>query len=222
MKFGLIVSDPPWEMRDKLKMSKVKRGAAAQYDVLNPKDIINLDVKSIAEDEAVLALWVPSAMLEDGLLAMKNWGFSYKQTWIWVKTKIYPFSSFIKAIKQGMSVDDFKEAIKGFDLNSILNFNMGSLFRQTHEVCLIGVRGRVGKFRKNKAQRSVFIGPALPKHSEKPEELQDRLDKMFPDMGNRLEMFARRERPGYVCVGYECPSTPQEDIRDSIDRLKNI
>lgn len=230
MLFDLIVADPAWEMRDKLKM-KVKRSSAAKYPVLKPKDIVALDVKSIASDNAILALWVPSAMLTDGMEAMKNWGFVQKQTWIWVKTKISPLDLLLKKFRQSIyNFEDlsFQEALgllkitlDEFDLNDILNFNLGRIFRQTHEICLIGTRGKVSSLRKDKSQRSVFIGPALPEHSEKPEEFQNRLDLLYPGL-NKVELFARRDRPGYTCVGLECPSTMGEDIRDSLKRLQKV
>lgn len=76
------------------------------------------------------------------------------------------------------------------------------------------------------SETDVFFAPA-GRHSEKPECFQDALDEMFPE-GNRLEMFARRERAGepftrdWLCVGNECPSTEGEDIRDSLKRLMEM
>ena len=98
---------------------------------------------------------------------------------------------------------------------------MGHCFRQTHELALIGTRGKYTQILQNRSQRSVHISPSLSKHSEKTEELQNRLDIMFPNE-TKLEMFARRERPGYTCVGWESPSTIKEDIRDSIERLAKL
>jgi len=48
------------------------------------------------------------------------------------------------------------------------------------------------------------------------------LEKMFPgEEHHKIELFARRDKTGWTCVGNESPSTPGEDIRVSIDRLKN-
>src|SRR3972149_1049467 len=88
MKFQVIVSDPPWSFKDKLTMSEVKRGAKSQYSTLTIKDIKALNVKEVADPNgAILALWVPSSLLQEGLDTMKSWGFKHKQTYIWVKTK---------------------------------------------------------------------------------------------------------------------------------------
>jgi N6-adenosine-specific RNA methylase IME4 len=99
---------------------------------------------------------------------------------------------------------------------------MGRLFRQTHELVLIGVRGKIYNHLENKSQRSVHFYPAT-KHSVKPELLQDMLENMFPaDTNLCLELFARRDRKNWICAGNENKSTFGEDIRDSITRLKNM
>src|SRR6202453_1979422 len=87
--FTTIVCDPPWKFSDKLKMSDIARGAAANYPTMTISDIKQLPVKDLADPSgAVLALWVPSSLLQEGLDTMKAWGFTHKQTYIWVKTKI--------------------------------------------------------------------------------------------------------------------------------------
>lgn len=238
MKYDLIVADPPWSFDDKLTMSDVKRGSESQYDVLTTADIIKLDVESIAADDAVLVLWVPSSLIQEGLDCMKAWGFDQTQTFVWVKTKKPDniFKALKKDIKIAMKLafDDrsyqdavaFREIVEplkmldSFDLNDCLNFFMGRLFRQTHEIALVGKRGKVYDKLENKAQRSVLLDINL-KHSAKPEGLQDRLEIMFPK-ANRLELFARRVRPGWETVGLECPATLGEDIRDSIKRLEAL
>lgn len=219
MRYNILVADPPFSFSDKLSMSRVKRSADANYPTLDMKAIKELKVPDIVADDAVLALWVPSSMLQDGLDIMKLWGFRQTQTFVWVKIKKNPFAELIKLFKKNNNI---LELLADFDLNSILAFGMGRLFRQTHEICLIGVHGSVYEHVLNKAQRSVCLAENF-KHSTKPELLQDRLNEMFPDKKlKRIELFARRDRKDYVCVGLECPSTMGEDIRDSIERLKNM
>ena len=215
--YNLIVADPPWAFSDKLSMSKVKRGAEAQYKgTLSLQDIKDLPVKYIAAENAVLALWVPSSMLKDGLETMEAWGFNFKQTHIWVKTKKEPLKGLLKIIGKKwlglLNKKDLTEVLEDFDISEILAFGLGRLFRQTHEICLIGTRGNVYDKLENKSQRSVHFGP-VTKHSEKPEDLQDMLDKMFPSFEKKIELFARRDRIGYDCFGNECKSTYGQDIR---------
>jgi N6-adenosine-specific RNA methylase IME4 len=226
MKYDLIVADPPWSFDDKLTMSDVKRGSESQYDVLTTADIINLDIKSIAADEAVLVLWVPSSLLQAGMDCMKAWGFEQTQTFVWVKTKKQ--TSLLKLFRDGIkeidvmlynSPEDIDAKVHEM-INSVLNFFMGRLFRQTHEIALVGKRGKVYDKLENKAQRSVLLDINL-KHSAKPEGLQQKLEVMFPK-AQKLELFARRVRSDWECVGLECHTTLGEDIRDSIKRLEAL
>lgn len=231
MKFQLICADPPWFFSDKLNMSNIKRGASSHYKTLSLEDLKKLDVKSISKDDAILALWVPSSLLQDGLDVMKAWGFKQKQVAVWVKTKKSPLYSLLKEIratkrriKSGLHMVDIKDIsslFSKFDVNkNILQFFMGHLFRSCHELVLIGVRGSLYSKMKDKSQRSVFMAPNA-KHSAKPEILQDKLDSIFPDL-SKIELFSRRQRPGWVCVGNEAPMSKDEDIFNSIKKLKLV
>jgi N6-adenosine-specific RNA methylase IME4 len=183
MKYRVIVADPAWSFSDKLTMSSTKRGAAANYSTLRVSDIVALPVASVAADDSILALWVPSSMLSDGLSVMEAWGFKQKTIWTWVKTS-----------KSGG-----------------LAFGMGRTFRACSEHALLGVRGKPKCL--NRSQRNVSLDLQLA-HSAKPDTLQNRLELMFP--GPYLELFARRERPRWTCIGNEIDG---KDIRDALSGL---
>jgi N6-adenosine-specific RNA methylase IME4 len=165
---------------------------------------------------------------------MKAWGFAHKQTYIWVKVKKDPLKSvrslFLDiykiqdAFKEQVSVSKFiknmKNSIKSITdynrIKEVLAFGMGRLFRQTHEICLIGTNNnKIYKMLANKSQRSVSFGENL-RHSAKPEHLQDSLEIMFPNT-KKLELFARRLKIGWTCLGNEICNG--EDIRDSLAKL---
>lgn len=232
------MADPCWSFKDELKISDVKRGASSQYSVLDIEEIKKLEVAKIAADNAVLALWVPSSLLQEGLDTMKAWGFRQTQTHIWVKIKNQPFTEVVKQLKvmynknNLLPVDNLAiikfvihsllDVFKFFNFDSMLAFGMGRIFRQTHEICLLGVKGKVYDVLKNKSQRSVHFD-INRKHSAKPEILQDRLELMYPNAlnGKALELFARRQRSEWLCIGNESPMTYNEDIRLSIEKLIN-
>ena len=171
-KFTVISADPPWKFSDGLKMSKTKRGAGSQYDELNIKEIKALPVSKIAADDSILVLWVPGSFLEEGMDTMKAWGFNQKQIHVWVKTKKDPFISVMKSLKQLFKKDNWKanytrdyqlkvvaeghkSLMNDFNPSNILAFGMGRLFRQTHEIALIGTRGKIHSRLKN---RSTPVG----------------------------------------------------------------
>lgn len=213
-------------------MDDVARGASSNYNTLTTEEIKALPIKDLADPKgAILAIWVPSSMLQDGLDVMKAWGFNHKQTYIWVKIKKNPFSSFIKSFKNIFKSNfkdkifsislfrDILDNIISINLNTSLAFGMGRLFRQTHEVCLIGVNNKgIYKQLMNKSQRSVSLEQNL-KHSAKPENLQDSLEIMFPN-SNKLELFARRLRINWKCLGNEVCNG--EDIRVSLSKLMDL
>ncbi len=214
-KYETLVFDPPWSFSDTLTMSSVKRGAEANYkSVMLTKEICSLPVQDISADNSILALWTPGSLIQDGMNVMKAWGFEQKQTWIWVKVKLDPLKSFKKLLTK----DCLNEFKMFFNMNETLAFGMGRLFRQCHELALIGTKGSVYKNLENKSQRSVYFD-VISKHSQKPAGLQDQLDFMFPNH-SKIEGFARQQRNGWVTVGNECPGEfLGEDIRDSIKRL---
>lgn len=229
-KFSVIVADCPWPFKDSLKMSDVPRGAEANYDTMTMQEIRELRVEeACASDGAVLCLWVPGSLLQEGLDTLKAWGFEHKQTYIWVKTKKHKFKRFTKWIKKSIlkhpqiaydkfaynrAINAIIDSLPNIDLAEELAFGMGRLFRQTHEICLIGTRGKIYTQLANKSQRSVSFAENL-RHSAKPEELQDSLDIMFP-AARKLELFARRLRPGWTCLGNEIDG---KDIRDALADL---
>lgn len=92
-----------------------------------------------------------------------------------------------------------------------LAFGMGRYFRGCTEHALIGTRGKLSARVVSKSERCAELHAALP-HSKKPEGLQERLERMLA--GPYLELFARRQRSGWTCVGNEAPETIGVDIRD--------
>jgi len=50
-------------------------------------------------------------------------------------------------------------------------------------------------------------------HSQKPEEVQDSIDRQWDSTSQKIELFARRDREGWTTVGNQCPSTLGVDIR---------
>lgn len=235
MKFPIIVCDIPWSFSDKIDMIATPRGAQANYTTMSLEDIKKMPIKELADPEGtLLALWVPSSLLSSGFEVLSAWGFQHKQTYIWVKTKKNIFSDFKSwvrksIVKQPQVVYDkfvymhatksIMDSLKNFLMKDTLAFGMGRLFRQSHEICLIATNNnKIYKKLENKSQRSVSFGENL-KHSAKPDHLQDSLDIMFPH-SNKVELFARRIRPGWLCLGNEVCNG--EDIFDSIKRVQNM
>ena len=236
MQAQIIVADFPYSFSDKLAMSDVKRGALANYSTMSNKDLLALPIDQLADPEGcVFALWVPSSLLDFGLEVMEKNGFKLKTSYIWVKVKKQPilervgFKSILDHFKKldnwnwTIAGSTIKKFVDEFSLNNLLSFGMGHLFRNCHEIALIGINNnKIYKKLENRSQRTVSFEENL-KHSAKPEHLQNSLDLMFPDPKlTRVELFARRSRKGWVCLGNESPLTYGESIEVSLNKLLKL
>lgn len=76
---------------------------------------------------------------------------------------------------------------------------MGLQVRNGHESALVGTRGRAPE-RLDKSTRSWFRAK-VGRHSEKPAEFFEIVERTYP--GPYLELFSRRQRPGWTCLGNE-------------------
>ena len=144
-----------------------------QYSTMNQEALKDLPIQKLADKKCNLFLWVTQTTLEDGLALMKHWGFKYHITITWNKG-------------HGLHAHGF--------------------FRQT-ELCLYGFKGGMNITKSGKSIKTnietipdIFYSRSNG-HSKKPELLQDLID--LKAEGNKLEMFARRERKGWSVFGNE-------------------
>lgn len=83
-KFGCIYADPPWKYGN-----QSTRGATDNHYLTMPlEDIVALPVKSIAADRSHLHLWTTNGFLEASFHIIKEWGFEFKSTFVWVKPQM--------------------------------------------------------------------------------------------------------------------------------------
>ena len=118
-------------------------------------------------------LWVPNALLAEGLRVLEGWGFTYKTMLVWHKVR-----------KDG-----------GSDGRGV-----GFYFRNVTEPVLFGVRGRLRT--REPARRQVnLLATQKREHSRKPDELYPVIEACSP--GPYLELFARYPQPGWSSWGAE-------------------
>ena len=86
----VIYADPPWQFDN----SGFDQAASNQYPTMTLEEICNirdnqnkLIKKAIQNKKVVLFLWVPQALIIEGLQVMKAWGFDYKAQMVWKKDK---------------------------------------------------------------------------------------------------------------------------------------
>ena len=84
-KYRVIYADPPWSYGNKLVDGY---GAAENhYPTMTIEELCALPVKDLAEDNAVLFLWVTSPLLEECFEVIRAWGFKYKASFVWDKLR---------------------------------------------------------------------------------------------------------------------------------------
>jgi N6-adenosine-specific RNA methylase IME4 len=83
-KYQVLYADPPWDYNH----GTDSHGRADQhYNVMSLEAICNLPINGLADDNAVLFLWVTTPMLEKSLSVVHAWGFEYKTFFVWDKVK---------------------------------------------------------------------------------------------------------------------------------------
>jgi N6-adenosine-specific RNA methylase IME4 len=141
-------------------------------------DICALPVASVVADTAHLYLWVPNALLPDGLRVLQAWGFQYKSNIVWHKVR-----------KDG-----------GSDGRGV-----GFYFRNVTELVLFGVRGKNCRTLAPARSRVNVIQSRKREHSRKPDEQYELIESCSP--GPYLELFSRGTRPGWKVWGNQADET---------------
>src|SRR3954464_1071250 len=85
--FATILADPPWRFANRTGKMAPEHRRLSRYGTLALEEIAALPVASVAADRAHLYLWVPNALVPDGLRVMKAWGFTYKTMIVWHKVR---------------------------------------------------------------------------------------------------------------------------------------
>lgn len=171
-KFRTILADPPWQFQNRTGKMAPEHKRLNRYPTMALEDIKSLPVSQVAEEKSHLYLWVPNALLPEGLEVMKAWGFQYKTNIVWEKIR-----------KDG-----------GPDGRGV-----GFYFRNVTELLLFGIKG-VGMRTLNPARTQVnLIRTQKREHSRKPDEMIDLIESCSP--GPYLELFARGEREGWTLWG---------------------
>jgi N6-adenosine-specific RNA methylase IME4 len=171
--YETVLADPPWRFQNRTGKMAPEHRRLARYETMTLQDIAALPVGEVVSEGAHLYLWVPNALLAEGLEVMKRWGFTYKTNLVWFKTR-----------KDG-----------GPDGRGV-----GFYFRNVTELVLFGVRGSRRTLPPGRRQVNLFPEQKR-EHSRKPEQLFEIIESCSP--GPYLELFARHLRDGWHQWGDE-------------------
>lgn len=168
-----VLADPPWRFSNRTGKVAPEHRRLDRYATMDLESIKGLPVSSVVAKDAHLYLWVPNALLPEGLAVMQAWGFRYISNVVWAKRR-----------KDG-----------GPDGRGV-----GFYFRNVTELVLFGVRGSMRTLPPARSQVNM-IETRKREHSRKPDEQYEFIQRCSP--GPYLEMFARYPQPGWACWGAE-------------------
>ena len=171
-KFSTILADPPWQFTNRTGKMAPEHKRLKRYPTLSLEEIMSIPVSDVLDTRSHLYLWVPNALLAEGLKVMEAWGFSYKTNIIWYKIR-----------KDG-----------GPDRRGV-----GFYFRNVSEILLFGIHGKNARTLKPGRTQENIIVKQKREHSRKPDEQYDLIESC--SWGPYLEMFARGSRSGWYCWG---------------------
>jgi N6-adenosine-specific RNA methylase IME4 len=171
--FGTILADPPWRFMNRTGKMAPEHKRLSRYGTMSNEEIMDLPVAQLAAPQAHLYLWVPNALIREGLEVMKRWGFQYKTNIVWFKVR-----------KDG-----------GPDGRGV-----GFYFRNVTELVLFGIRGKLRTGSAGRRQTNIIIEQKRA-HSIKPDALFDIIETCSP--GPYIELFARFKRKNWSHWGDE-------------------
>jgi N6-adenosine-specific RNA methylase IME4 len=173
--FGTVLADPPWRFANRTGKVAPEHRRLARYSTMSAKEIARLPVGDLMDTRGHCYLWVPNALLAEGLMVLENWGFTYKANIVWHKVR-----------KDG-----------GSDGRGV-----GFYFRNVTELVLFGTRGQLRTLAPGRRQVN-FVATRKREHSRKPDELYPIIERC--SSGPYLELFARHSQPGWTAWGDEAP-----------------
>jgi N6-adenosine-specific RNA methylase IME4 len=172
-RFGTILADPPWRFSNRTGKMAPEHKRLSRYQTMSLEEIMELPIPRLAAPKSHLYLWVPNALILEGLEVMRRWGFTYKTNLVWYKVR-----------KDG-----------GPDGRGV-----GFYFRNVTELILFGTRNQIRTKAPGRRQVNIVVSRKR-EHSRKPDELYDIIEKCSP--GPYLELFARHARQNWTQRGNE-------------------
>lgn len=171
--FGTILADPPWRFLNRTGKVAPEHRRLSRYDTMTTNEICSLPVGEVAATASHCYLWVPNALLPEGLQVLDAWDFDYKGNLVWHKVR-----------KDG-----------GPDGRGV-----GFYFRNVTELILFGTRKNLRTLAPGRSQVN-FLATRKREHSRKPDELYPIIEACSP--GPFLELFARYPRDNWTVWGNE-------------------
>lgn len=185
-RFATILADPPWRFTNRTGKMAPEHRRLSRYGTMTLDDILELPIPELSDSPGHLYLWVPNALMAEGLEVMRRWGFTYKTNLVWYKIR-----------KDG-----------GPDRRGV-----GFYFRNVTELVLFGTRGRDARTLRPGRKMPNLLCERKREHSRKPDQIYDIIEAC--SWGPYLEIFARHPRRGWYQWGDQLARYPELDAPPS-------
>lgn len=181
-RFGTVMADPPWRFANRTGKVAPEHKRLSRYGTMSIEEICALPVAAHLADRAHCYLWVPNALLPEGLRTLAAWGFEYKANIVWHKVR-----------KDG-----------GSDGRGV-----GFYFRNVTELLLFGARGRNARTLAPGRRQVNLLGARKREHSRKPDEQYELIESC--SWGPYLELFGRGLRQNWTVWGNQADADYRPD-----------
>lgn len=180
--YKTIYADPPWQFQNRTGKVAPEHRRLRRYDTMSLQEIKQLPVSEVADEKSHLYLWVPNALLPEGLEVMRAWGFDYKTNIVWEKVR-------------GDGQPDGR--------------GVGFYFRNVTEILLFGIRGSNNRTRQAGRSQVNLVRSMKREHSRKPDEIISIIEAC--SSAPYLELFARGDRTGWDMWGNQATPDYEPD-----------
>lgn len=181
-RYATVLADPPWRFVNRTGKVAPEHRRLSRYPTMELPEICALPVAEFLEDRAHCYLWVPNALLPEGLQVLSAWGFEYKSNIVWHKVR-----------KDG-----------GSDGRGV-----GFYFRNVTELLLFGTRGRNARTLAPGRRQVNMLQTRKREHSRKPDEQYALIEDC--SWGPKLELFGRGLRAGWTVWGNQADEDYKPD-----------
>lgn len=177
-KYQLVYADCPWSYKD----SGCRGGSHGKYGSLSKQELMKIPVEYIVADTAVCLFWVTSPCLPQAFDVLESWGFEYKTVFLcWRKTTLDG--------RPMMGLGHYTRSCYEFLL-------LGTRCKTRHKGLNLGITEKT-------ISQAFESPPDRTRHSKKPDSIRKLLENFFPNLQNRIELFARDLFPTWDAFGLQ-------------------
>lgn len=187
-KYNVIYADPPWSYYNDMTVTPEQNHSGAglmrkvPYPVMSSKDIKDLPINKIANENCILFIWTTDYHLKRCLEVIEAWGFEYKTIgFIWQK------------------LNKKKEPVC---------FMGAYTLKSGTELCLLATKGKNARKLVKSCKVKSLLMSEREEHSKKPDEIRNRIVELCGDIP-RIELFARQKINGWDVFGNQVENSIQ-------------